>query len=121
MICRAELQGLGDELAGRGIAASAVLAIAPDAPEELKPLEGRLGPAIALFSDADRRVIRAFDLLHPGAQPSGGDTARPATFVISSSGEILYAHAADNVLDRPDPADVADSYEKAIGPAGLRR
>ncbi|MBL8694230.1 MAG: redoxin domain-containing protein [Planctomycetes bacterium] len=121
MICRAELQGLGDELAGRGIAAPAVLAIAPDAPEDLKAFGEQLGPAIALFSDADRRVIRAFDLLHPGAQPGGGDTARPATFVISGGGEILFAHAAESVLDRPDPADTADVYEKAVGPAGLRR
>lgn len=114
MACKAELQGLAAEAKRRGIDKTVIVAISSDAASDLAKWQKEFSPAILLLSDPDLAAIKTFELFHPDAGPGGtGDAARPATFVISSAGKIIYSHAANNVFDRPDPNDVFDIFEKA--------
>jgi peroxiredoxin len=41
-------------------------------------------------------VIRRYDLLHPGAGVKGQDIARPAEFLVDSSGVIRWANLTED-------------------------
>jgi hypothetical protein len=49
-------------------------------------------------------VIRRYDLLHPGAGVKGQDIARPAEFLVDSSGVIRWVNLTEDyrVRARPD-------------------
>ncbi|MFN0205230.1 MAG: redoxin domain-containing protein [Planctomycetota bacterium] len=111
-MCKAELQGLAAEAKARGIDKTTIVAVSVDTANDLKQWQTELSPSILLLSDPDLAVIKRFELLHPGAGPDGQDAARPATLIISSSGEIVYSRPIASVMDRPDPRDIFDLFEK---------
>ncbi|PYL08770.1 MAG: hypothetical protein DME33_06170 [Verrucomicrobia bacterium] len=63
-----------------------VMGISVDPPEINRRQSQKLGYAFPLLSDRKAEVIRRYDVLHPGAGPKGADIARPAEFLIDSSG-----------------------------------
>lgn len=75
--------------------------------------EAYFGGAIRFLSDHDKTAIVAYDLLHIGAYRGETDAARPASFVIDRNGFITYAHAAANILDRPDATASLDACAAA--------
>ena len=56
------------------------------------------------LSDPKAEVIRRYDLLHAGAGVNGQDIARPAEFLVDSSGVIRWTNLTDDyrVRARPD-------------------
>jgi len=112
-VCKGELQGLAAEAKARGIDKTVIVAISVDTASELAKWQSEFSRTILFLSDPDLAVIKKFELVHAGAGPDGQDAARPATFVISSGGEIVYSHPANNVMDRPDPKEIFDIFEKA--------
>ena len=70
-----------------------------------------------LLSDPKAEVIRRYDVLHPGAGPKGADIARPAEFLIDSSGMVRWVNLTENIAVRARPEQVLDAVNQ-IGSAG---
>ncbi|MCI0588379.1 MAG: peroxiredoxin family protein [Planctomycetes bacterium] len=83
-----------------------LLAISVDSPEALAEMGRDLGLGFTLLSDGERRVVREYGLLHPGASPEGGDIAIPANFLVDRQGAIRWRHVARRIQDRVDPSTV---------------
>jgi len=57
-------------------------------------------------------VIQRYDLLHRGAGPKGTDIARPAEFLIDSSGIIRWVNLTENIAVRARPEQVLEAFEQ---------
>ena len=75
-----------------------------DTPEVSRDLCRKAGYRFTFLSDPKAEVIRCYDLLHPGAGVKGQDIARPAEFLLGSSGVIRWANLTEDyrVRARPD-------------------
>jgi peroxiredoxin len=80
------------------------VAISVDTPEMSRDLCRKAGYMFTFLSDPKAEVIRRYDLLHAGAGVNGQDIARPAEFLVDSSGVIRWANLTDDyrVRARPD-------------------
>jgi peroxiredoxin len=102
------------EFDARGIK---VVAISVDPPDVNKRQAQKLGYTFTLLSDPDAKVIRRYDVLHPGAGPKGADIARPAEFVLDSDGIVRWVNLTDNIAVRARPEQVLEAVNQ-LGPAG---
>ena len=98
------------ELELRGIH---VVAISVDTPEINRRQRKRLGYTYTFLADPRADVIRRYDLLHPGAGPKGTDIARPAEFLIDSSGIIRWVNLTENIAVRARPERVLEAFQQA--------
>jgi len=75
-----------------------------DTPGISRDLCRKAGYTFTFLSDPKAEVIRRYDLLHPGAGVKGQDIARPAEFLVDSSGVIRWANLTEDyrVRARPD-------------------
>jgi len=92
-----------------------VAAISVDSVETNREHCRRQGYTFTLLSDPKAEAIRAYDLLHPGAGPGGGDVARPAEFLIDATGTVRWAQFTESYMVRARPETVL----KAIDEIGL--
>ena len=97
------------ELESRGIQ---VVAISVDAPDINRHQRQELGYTYTFLSDPKAEVIRRYDLLHRGAGPKGTDIARPAEFLIDSSGTIRWVNLTENIAVRARPEQVLEAFEQ---------
>jgi peroxiredoxin len=97
------------ELESRGIY---VVAISVDPPEINRRQRQKLGYTYTFLSDPKAEVIRRYDLLHRGAGPKGADIARPAEFLIDSTGTIRWANLTENIAVRARPEQVLRALER---------
>jgi peroxiredoxin len=67
-----------------------MVAISVDPPEINRRQRQKLGFTYTFLSDPKAEVIRRYDLLHAGAGPKRADIARPAEFLIDSTGTIRW-------------------------------
>jgi peroxiredoxin len=79
------------------------VAISVDAPEVSRDLRQRVGYTYAFLSDPQAVVIRRYDLLHAGAGEEGRDIARPAEFLIDSTGTVRWVNLTENYWVRARP------------------
>ena len=103
------------KLAARGIR---VAAVSVDSPEMNHRQSQRLGYTFPLLSDPTAEVIRRYDLLHRGAGPGGADIARPAEFLIDSSGVVRWVNLTDNIAVRARPGEVLDVFNRMESTSG---
>ena len=87
-------------------------AISVDAPEVSRRHRQRWGFSYTFLSDPKTEVIRRYDLLHPGAGPKKTDIARPAEFLIDSSGIIRWVNLTDNIAVRARPEQVLEALDE---------
>ena len=95
------------ELESRGIR---IVAISVDTPEINRRQRQKLGYTYTLLSEPKAEVIRRYDLLHAGAGPKGADVARPAEFLIDSTGIIRWVNLTDNIAVRARPEQVLKAF-----------
>lgn len=79
------------------------VAISVDSPSESQDLCRKAGYTYTFLSDPTTEVIRRYDLLHKGAGVKGHDIARPAEFLIDSSGTIRWINLTDDLRVRARP------------------
>jgi peroxiredoxin len=79
------------------------VAISVDAPEVSRDLRERVGYTYTFLSDPQAEVIRRYDLVHPGAGEDGRDIARPAEFLVDSSGTVRWVNLTENYWVRARP------------------
>jgi peroxiredoxin len=102
------------EFKARGVT---VVAISVDPPDINKRQSQKLGYTFTMLSDPGAKVIRRYDLLHPGAGPKGADIARPAEFLLDSDGIVRWVNLTDNIAVRARPDQMLDALNQ-IKPAG---
>ena len=91
------------------------VAISIDTHEESRKLAQSQGYTFPILSDRNADVIRRYDLVHAGAGINGEDIARPAEFLIDSTGTAVWINLTENywVRARPEQVfEVANRLEK---------
>ena len=88
------------------------VAISVDSPEESRELCRKAGYTFTFLSDPKAEVIRRYDLLHPGAGVNGHDIARPAEFLLDSSGVIHWVNLTDDFRVRARPEQILAAARK---------
>ena len=71
-----------------------------DSPSESHDLCRKAGYTYPFLSDPNTEVIRRYDLLHKGAGVNGHDIARPAEFLVDSSGTIRWVNLTEDLRIR---------------------
>ena len=84
------------------------VAISVDTPKESQDLQQKAGYSFTFLSDQNTDAIRHYDLVHKGAGISGGDIARPAEFLIDSTGTVRWVNLTENYWIRARPEQVLE-------------
>lgn len=84
------------------------VAISVDTPEESRDLTQKAGYTFPFLSDRNAEVIRRYDLLHAGAGATGQDIARPAEFLLDTSGTVRWINLTENYWIRARPEQVLE-------------
>ena len=84
------------------------VAISVDDPETSRNLAQDQGYTFPILSDAKAEVIRRYDLTHAGAGISGQDIARPAEFLVDSSGTVRWLNLTENYWVRTRPEEILE-------------
>jgi glutaredoxin-dependent peroxiredoxin len=85
------------------------VAISIDTPEESLKLAQEQGYTFPILSDPNAEVIRRYDLVHAGAGEGGKDIARPAEFLIDSSGTVRWVNLTENYMVRARPEQILEA------------
>jgi peroxiredoxin len=98
------------------------VAISVDAPDVTRRHCQKLGFSYPFLSDTKAEVIQRYDLLHKGGGPQGTDIARPAEFLIDSTGTIRWVNLTESVTVRARPDQVLKAFDalRLASPAGAR-
>lgn len=91
------------EFESRGIR---IVAISVDPPNVTRKLCAGQGYTYTFLSDPMAEVVRRYDVLHPHASPQGGDIARPAEFLIDSTGTVRWVNLTEDWRVRLRPEQV---------------
>ena len=89
-----------------------MVAISVDPPEINRRQRQKLGYKFTMLSDEKAQVIRLYDVLHPGAGPKGADIARPAEFLVDSTGTIRWVNLTENIAVRARPNQVLEAFDQ---------
>lgn len=84
------------------------IAISVDTPEVSRDLCQKAGYTFTFLSDPKADVIRRYDLLHAGAGIDGQDIARPAEFLVDSSGTVRWVNLTENYWVRARPEQILE-------------
>ena len=84
------------------------VAITTDTPEESRNLAQSQGYTFPILSDRNAEAIRRYDLVHANAGINGEDIARPAEFLVDSSGTVRWIHLTENYWVRATPEQVLE-------------
>lgn len=69
------------------------------------------GYSFLILSDEKVQVIRQWDLVHPHAGIAGADIARPAEFLLDSSGTVRWVSLTEDYLVRARPEHVLQAFD----------
>lgn len=98
-----------------------VIALSADAEDVTRQHCQKLGFTFPVLSDPKAEVAKQYGLLHQGGGPKGTDIARPAEFLIDSTGTIRWVNLTESVTVRARPEQVLkalDDLEAARPPGG---
>ncbi len=76
------------------------MAISVDSPQVSRDLSKKAGYTFTILSDPNTAVIRRYNLLHVGGGPDGHDIARPAEFLVDSSGVVRWTNFTQDIRVR---------------------
>lgn len=82
------------------------VAISVDTPEESRNLSQQAGYTFTILSDPNTEAIRRYDLVHAGAGIDGHDVARPAEFLLDSTGTVRWVNLTENYWVRARPEQI---------------
>lgn len=84
------------------------VAISIDTTEDSRNLAQSQGYTFPILSDRNAEVIRRYDVVHTKAGINGEDIARPAEFLVDSSGTVRWIHLTENYWIRATPEQVLE-------------
>ena len=76
------------------------VAISVDSPEVSRDLAKKAGYTFTILSDPQLDAIRRYQLVHAGGGPEGHDIARPAEFLVDSSGTVRWTNFTEDIRVR---------------------
>ena len=76
------------------------VAISVDTPEVSRNLANKAGYTFPILSDPTAETIRRYNLLHKGGGPEGSDIARPAEFLVDTSGTVRWTNFTEDIRIR---------------------
>ncbi len=76
------------------------VAISVDTPEVSRNLAGKAGYTFPILSDPTAETIRRYNLLHKAGGPEGSDIARPAEFLVDTSGTVRWTNFTEDIRIR---------------------
>jgi peroxiredoxin len=85
------------------------VAISVDSSEQSRNLREQSGYTFTFLSDPNADVIRRYDLIHAGAGEGGRDIARPAEFLVDSSGIVRWMNMTENYWIRARPEQIMEA------------
>ena len=80
-----------------------------DSPEESRDLLVKEGYTFTFLSDPKAEMIRRYDLVHAGAGDKGQDIARPAEFLLDSTGTVRWVNLTENYWVRARPEQILEA------------
>ena len=92
-----------------------VVAISVDSPAETQKLRESKGYSFLFLSDPNAQVIRQYGVLHPKGGEDGKDIARPAEFLVDTSGTIRWVNLTDDFRVRARPETVLEAIRRMGG------
>jgi len=84
------------------------VAISVDTPSESHDLQQKAGYSFTFLSDQNTDAIRRYDLVHAGAGENGHDIARPAEFLLDTTGTVRWINLTENYWIRARPEQVLE-------------
>ncbi len=96
-----------------------IVAISVDPADITQKHAQKQGFTYTFLTDAKREVIKQYDIVHTKGGPEGSDIARPAEFLIDSTGTVRWVNLTEDyrVCARPEKVlAVLDGLQRA--PAG---
>ncbi len=98
-----------------------LVAISVDPPEINREHCRKQGYTFTFLSDPKAEVIRRYDLLHAHGASDGHDIARPAEFLVDSTGTIRWVNLTEAVNVRARPEQVLKAIDElGVGSPGVR-
>ena len=94
-----------------------IVAISVDPPEITREHCRKQRYSYTFLSDPKAEVIRKYDLAHEGAGQDGGAVARPAEFLIDSSGTVRWVNLTESLTARARAAQVLKALDALDVPA----
>ena len=85
------------------------VAISVDSPEISLDLSQKAGYTFTFLSDPKADAIRRYDLVHAGAGENGEDIARPAEFLLDSTGTVRWVMLTENYWVRARPEQILEA------------
>jgi peroxiredoxin len=85
------------------------VAISVDTPEQSRDLCQKAGYTFTFLSDPKAEAIRRYDLVHAGQGTNGQDIARPAEFLLDSSGAVRWLNLTENYWVRARPEQILEA------------
>jgi len=82
-----------------------------DTPAESANLCNKAGYTYPFLSDIGAQAIRRYNILHAGAGENGKDIARPAEFLVDSSGVVRWVNLTDDFRVRARPEQMLDALK----------
>ena len=89
-------------------------AISVDSPEDSRKVRASQGYTFTFLSDPKAEVIRRYGVLHAGGGEAGRDIARPAEFLVDSTGAIRWVNLTDDVRIRARPENVLKAIDSLM-------
>lgn len=97
-----------------------IVAISVDAPAVTREHKAKMAYTFTFLSDEKMEVIRRYDLLHAkGRTRTGDDIARPAEFLLDSSGVVRWVNLTGDYKVRLEPETLFTVLERVEDPAGV--
>jgi mycoredoxin-dependent peroxiredoxin len=84
------------------------VAISVDTPEVSRGFVQQAGYTFTFLSDPNTEAIRHYDLVHAGAGENGHDIARPAEFLVDSTGTVRWLNLTENYWVRARPEEILE-------------
>lgn len=91
-----------------------LVAISVDPPEINREQCRTQGYTFSFLSDTEAAVTRLYDLLHAGGGPNGTDIARPAEFLIDSTGTIRWVNLTASIAVRARPEQILRAVDELL-------
>ncbi len=85
------------------------VAVSVDSPEVSRDLSQKAGYTFTFLSDPKLDAISRYDLVHKGQGENGNDIARPAEFLLDSSGIVRWRMLTENYWVRARPEQVLEA------------
>ena len=85
------------------------MAISVDTPETTRNLIEQMGYSFIFLSDPNAEAIRRYDLAHASAGEDGQDIARPAEFLLDSTGTVRWVNLTKNYWVRAHPEQIMEA------------